>query len=126
MLHAWAWGFGLLATMAWVAGCGRGSSVPISEGTVTLDGQPLPNVAVDLVPLDEAALPINGTVSDDAGRFRLRSRGVGRHTVVVTDGGRGAAAGRRRVPQRYTKPGTSPLEVVLPLGAPLILALEGE
>jgi hypothetical protein len=119
------WRVVVVVGVAWATACSSGSSVPVSEGTVMLDGRPLADVVVDLVPAVEADAPINGAVADDAGRFRLRSRGSGRYTAVITARDPRESGGRR-VPARYSNPDTSPLEVVLPLEAPLVLMLERE
>jgi len=124
MPSAGSWLIAILAAVPWATGCSNRHAVPISEGVVLLDGRPLTNVAIDLMPVAEDDPPISGAVSDEEGRFRLRSRGRGRYTVVVTDGERDA--GGSRVPRRYMNPRTSPLEVVLPLEAPLTVTLERE
>ncbi len=115
----------VLVAVPWGDGCSNPNAVPVSEGIVTLDGEPLPNVTVSLVPLDDALFPINALESDDAGRFRLRTRGAGRYKVILLASGRPAAGGRR-VPSRYHDPRTSPLEVVLPLAGPLAVAVESD
>jgi hypothetical protein len=77
-----------------VAGCGQGSHpacVPV-EGTVTLNGKPLPGAIVEFYPVvapGEAALPFSRGQTDASGRYQLkcdnRQAGavVGKHRVVV-------------------------------------------
>ena len=71
------------------AGCNRGGLVPV-EGTVTLDGQPFPEVHVMFYP--EAAGPSDHTLyfglTDQDGRFALRSS---------SDGGEGVPPGKYNV-----------------------------
>ena len=83
-----------LAALLWAAAGCRGRELGEVEGTVTLDGAPLPDVEVVFVP-DPARgnAGNNATALTDArGHYRLRSpkegrdgAAVGAHRVVVTD-----------------------------------------
>jgi hypothetical protein len=82
-------GFAGLLALALV-GCGKKSNIVPVSGRVTLDGQPLANVAVNFGPqtggLDGAYAAYGKTDAD--GRFALK---------LVDDGQRGATVGTNRV-----------------------------
>jgi hypothetical protein len=54
-----------------LTGCGADSSFVPYEGTVTLDGQPLPEAAVSLQPLTATGVGPFVGVTDSAGKFSL-------------------------------------------------------
>lgn len=62
---------GLFVALAMTLGCGGGPGAVPVEGVVTLDGAPLPNATVALMPLTAANPgPFSG-VSDSTGKFTL-------------------------------------------------------
>jgi hypothetical protein len=70
-------------------GCGpSGPALSPAEGTVTLDGRPVPNALVTFAPKDGTGSPSNG-LTDAAGNYKLRFNrdryGVlpGAHNVTV-------------------------------------------
>ncbi len=78
---------------ATLCGCGRGPNLPPTarvDGTVTLDGNPLPRGTVQFIPDPEqgtAGTPAVGNIGGD-GRYTLRTAGaqgaiVGHHRVRV-------------------------------------------
>ena len=85
-----AWGCLLLMA----AGCGGVGAVPVS-GTVTVDGVPVENVAVNFTPIasEGAEGPGSSGVTDAQGRFSLRTIGdrrargavVGKHRVTLSE-----------------------------------------
>ena len=84
-----------LALSMLLAGCGGKSPGPVLapvQGTVTLDGQPLPNARVVFQPSGENASPSIGE-TDDKGAFELafnrRCKGAlpGQHVVRITTAG---------------------------------------
>jgi hypothetical protein len=79
----------LAAPLLFFIGCGpRGKSLVVEyiEGTVTLDGQPVPNVSITLIPA------VAGSGTEPAGG---RSVEAGRYTISSQNGnaGKGAVAG---------------------------------
>jgi hypothetical protein len=83
-------GFLLLAT----AGCGGGNIGQV-EGTITLDGKPLPDVAVNFTPLNavDGVAPGSSGMTDSNGKYSLSmvmdevaGAIVGQHKVVITRG----------------------------------------
>lgn len=79
-----------LGALTWL-GCGSSvRTVPV-EGTVTLDGAPLPGVAVNFTPIGSvgAVGPGSSGVTDEKGRFSLTTVGDRRR--------RGAVIGKHRV-----------------------------
>ena len=88
--------FALIA--CWLAGCGKkGDIVPVS-GRVTLDGQPLADVAINFGPLTggmEGAYAAYGK-TDASGRYTLR---------LVDDNRIGATVGKNRVTLNENTPG---------------------
>ncbi|MDZ7618872.1 MAG: hypothetical protein U1E05_17850 [Patescibacteria group bacterium] len=87
-----AWGAAAVVT----AGCGGVAAVPVS-GRVTVNGQPLENVAVNFAPMaaEGAEGPGSSGVTDADGHFTLKTIGqrrangavVGKHLVTVSEGG---------------------------------------
>jgi|SRR5581483_8243299 len=80
----------LILALGNVAGCGKKSNVVPVSGRVTVDGQPLANVAVNFGPLTgglDGAYAAYGK-TDAEGRFSLK---------LVDDGRRGATVGTNRV-----------------------------
>src|SRR6185369_10317424 len=71
-----------------LAGCGSGQFAPVS-GTVTLDGKPLANAAVNFQPVEskDSGLASAGK-TDASGRYSLR---------VVMNNASGAVVGKHRV-----------------------------
>lgn len=113
----------LLPAVALVAGCDSrpGQATPV-EGVVTLDGTPLAKVVVQFMP-EQAGMPGSTAVTDDDGRFVLRTADdragaiVGKHRVVVqgerADERSGSKGSPRVVPARYAAGGAdNPLGVV--------------
>jgi hypothetical protein len=108
---------GLLAGLLLVGGCGK---VPPSmtevEGTVTVDGYPLPNALIRFMPeLTQWGAEMNSTgITDDKGYFKLTcaykqepGAAVGKHRVLVTDApapaeARGMSAEAQGAMTRYT------------------------
>jgi hypothetical protein len=71
-----------------LGGCGTKGLAPVS-GTVTLDGQPLPDASVNFQPLDSTKSGLGSSGKTDAsGRYSLR---------VVMDDKTGAVIGKHRV-----------------------------
>jgi len=78
------------ATSSCLTGCGKKSSVVPVSGRVTVDGQPLANVAINFGPLTgglDGAYAAYGK-TDAEGRYSLK---------LVDDGRRGATVGKNRV-----------------------------
>jgi hypothetical protein len=119
-----------LASVFLAAGCGR-KPLPMNdkvEGTVKLNGVPLPRVQVQFIPVVEAGqkAPSSSAVTDDKGHFSLNSEAgkpgavVAKHRVVVV-AGRGGQGGdrdapdrpapRAMIPQPYTIAAQTPLQV---------------
>ena len=87
--------FGLVVAL----GCGNAKFAPVS-GTITMDGKPLPHVAVSFQPVDEGKLnsgPGSFAQTDDEGKFSLKAVG----------GGNGAVVGKHRVEIRPVVEGTA-------------------
>jgi hypothetical protein len=79
-------------------GCGRKSNIVPVSGRVTLDGQPLANVALNFAPLTgelDGAYASYGKTDQD-GRFTLK---------LVDDNQSGASAGKNRVTLNESAPG---------------------
>lgn len=117
-------GLMLLAVLAF-AGCGK-KQVSLLEvsGTLTLDGEPLPEVHVSFMPdpeKDNAWLP-SVAITDAAGRFQLKYTGKGEpagaaagwHRVVLSDY-KSLNARDEAVPYRFglafCEPYTTPIKV---------------
>jgi hypothetical protein len=119
----------LLVTLS---GCATGPLVAEVEGTVTLDGKPLPGVQVVFAPevSKEEDGRTSSAVTDDQGRFVLslvdakQARPgaiVGKHKVVLQDytwenARDDPKRGVRRIPDQYSKFGTTPLSVTVEPG----------
>lgn len=77
-------------SVALLLGCGGGEGPELGsvEGTVTLDGDPLPNATVTFTPRDGGRLSIG--ITDDDGHYELKhtpSRDgalIGKHRVTIT------------------------------------------
>jgi hypothetical protein len=119
---------GLLAA-ALIGGCGpRGPEIVPIEGTVTHNGQPVPNVRIYFIPTEGR---FSWAISDQNGHFVLdydpehRGAKVGPHTVTVQDAGAdidptaamsGAprpkkSPGIAKIIEKYGNKDTSPLQV---------------
>ncbi len=78
-----------------LAGCGSGLELAPVSGTVTVDGKPAPDVAVNFTPIPGQAAkgPGSSAVTDAQGRFALRTVGdkryagavVGKHRVTLVE-----------------------------------------
>lgn len=123
----------LLATgLLLQGGCSSGPTLAEVEGTVTLDGTPLPGVQVvfspDVGKDDDGRL--SSGVTDDKGRFVLTFADakqprpgalVGKHKVMLNDhaweNARGdPKRGPRRIPDTYSTAGTTPLNATVAPG----------
>jgi hypothetical protein len=124
----------LLLVPALVAGCGRGGAEPTHrvEGVVRLDGQPLTQGYVLFTAIPEGAEQRSHTARGEIGpdgRYRLTTFAkndgavAGRHKVVVVAIG-GADPDREdtlstplpAIPEKYTSPQTTDLEVTVQRG----------
>jgi len=130
--------------------CGCARKVPMGQvdGTVWVDGAPVPDVMIMFVPEDRS-LPQSTGLSDSEGHFQLRcSNGqpgaaVGRHRVVLLDAARapagrakdddylpeGADAPASRIPMRYSRPDKTPLRQSVEKGSqsvPIEIAVTGK
>ena len=61
----------VLLGVLFVPGCGRGPKIGHVNGTVTLDGKPVPNATVIFVPRHAKPRSPSYGWTDDAGRYRL-------------------------------------------------------
>jgi hypothetical protein len=118
------------------------------DGTVRVDGAPVPDVMIVFVPEDRS-LPQSTGLSDSEGHFQLRcSNGqpgaaVGQHRVVVVDAARapsgkgrdddelpeGDNAPTSRIPMRYARPDKTPLRQSVEKGSqsvPIEIAVTGK
>jgi hypothetical protein len=77
-----------LLSVTLVAGCSEAKFAPVS-GTVTLDGDPLANVAVSFQPIGDEVNPGPGSSA--------RTNDEGHYTLRVIGGGEGALIGKHRV-----------------------------
>ncbi len=95
MTRAFARRFGAcLGILLFASGCGGVKAVPVS-GTVTVDGKPLKDVAVNFTPIaaEGAEGPGSSGVTDAEGRYSLKTIGdrrvrgavVGKHRVVLSE-----------------------------------------
>ena len=83
-----------LGVLLFATGCGGVKAVPVS-GTVTVDGKPLKDIAVNFTPIaaEGAEGPGSSGVTDAEGRYSLRTIGdrrvrgavVGKHRVVLSE-----------------------------------------
>jgi hypothetical protein len=122
--------------------------IPV-EGTVTINGKPLPRARVTFIPqlTDFGAEYNSSAVTDDSGHFVLKLQSddrsgaaVGTHIVLVAETGlpkelRGeqdgrildayrAKLGNRPIPPKYNSVSQSPLKIeVMPGGPPVALEL---
>jgi hypothetical protein len=82
------WGSFLAAVLVTTAGCGGGSKPVRVEGTVTLDGKPLPRATVSFMPVGEGRAASGETDADGSFRlttFRTNDGALpGEYKVVVT------------------------------------------
>ena len=77
-----------------LSGCGSKFSVGKVEGTITLDGKPLPDASVAFTPIGAGAeAPASSGLTDSSGKYRLslvvdETNGalIGKHQVVVSKG----------------------------------------
>jgi hypothetical protein len=130
------WCFGLAALLV-AAGCGKRSYVfnDSVEGTLKLNGVPLPSVRVEFVPEAEPGgeqAPLSTGFTDEQGRYRLTHDDqkpgavLGKHRVVLHPGRGGAPAGgddrearaqprapAPKVPPAYTIAANTPLQVTV-------------
>lgn len=85
----------LLLTLAPALGCGSSYRLGEVEGTVTLNGKPLPHLRVQFMPDPERGTqgPISSSTTDENGRFRMICMDqhpgavVGWNRIVVNDMG---------------------------------------
>ncbi|QDU56034.1 hypothetical protein [Aeoliella mucimassa] len=84
-----SWPSGLLfaALLATMVGCGRSSDIDkvVLEGTITLDGQGIPNGEIRFFPIEKTQGPVSGGPIKD-GHYVAKSRGgvpVGKHRVEI-------------------------------------------
>src|SRR5437764_7623236 len=78
-----------ICCVAWI-GCGRKANIAPVSGRVTLDGQPLANVAINFGPLTGGL--------DGAYASYGKTDADGRYTLKLVEGGRpGASVGKNRV-----------------------------
>lgn len=89
-----------------LAGCKGGSDLEVS-GTVSLDGEPLKNAAVQFIPQGETAGLGGSAITDGAGKF----------TLTNAQGGKALAPGTYKVvvSKRLNKDGTEPDPNVPPI-----------
>jgi hypothetical protein len=122
---------GLLSLV--VAGCGKSLiCADTVEGTLTLDGTPVPGARVEFVPdvSPDTKAPSSSAVTDDKGYYRLTRDDnqklgavVGSHRVVIypgrtqsgndrdDPGGRAAPAKQIKVPLTYMNLNQTPLRI---------------
>ena len=125
--------FAFTGLLGVAAGCGSAPTGPVMvpvTGTVTLDGKPLPQGVVTLLPSAGGRAP--SATTDDQGKFQVESI-AGDHKVAVskvevTGGPPPSADGlapdfatapqkvKAIVPERYNRPDTSALTVKVPDG----------
>ncbi len=119
-----------------LVGCGGGGASDQPElgqvsGTVTMDGQPLPNVTVSFVP--ETGAPSNG-VTDEAGKYELTYKGtergaaVGQHKVSITTPTEGPPAPGYKdpIPAKYNENTTLTATVAAGDNPPIDFTLESK
>ncbi len=128
-----SWG-GIALLVAALSGCGGPQFMEV-EGTVKMDGKPLPNVVVQFLPDPEKATvgPLSAATSDDQGRVRLRAQDqregavVGWHRVLIGDpneerppqGQKPKKAAR--VPARYATAAGTPVRLEVKAGGPQVV-----
>ena len=110
------------AVVLLVGGCGGdGPDLGKVKGTVTLDGNPLPNASVEFAPEGQRG---SGAVTDAEGKYELmftsdkKGAIVGKHTVRITTLQQGGDSSRgdlpespELVPPKYNKESTLTVEV---------------
>ena len=107
------WGAGLLVASLLVASLGCGGKLPVIQGTITLDDQPLPQATVIFLPDDANESPAQG-ITDENGRYTLEQDAetdgvqLGEYSVRITTYQPGSrdveppvAPIRERVPRAY-------------------------
>ncbi len=110
-----------------VAGCdGVWPQNDLVEGTVKLDGTPVPNVVVEFVPVprdSQTQGPSSTAVTDDAGHYKLTCANkrsgaiVGKHNVVVLAGrSEGDGPARPVLPAVYAATEKTPLQIEVTAG----------
>jgi hypothetical protein len=109
------------AAFATIAGCGKTWSQNNSvEGTVKLEGTPVPNVTVQFIPDDPKTQgPMSTGTTDEKGHFQLNcSNGkpgavIGKHNVVILVGRTesGGAASNLAIPAVYKVATQTPAQV---------------
>ena len=128
-----------LSVVVFAAGCTKKPpSFTPAEGTVTLNGQPLPHAKVEFCPeLENFGAEFNSTaVTDEKGHFSFGADGaaVGKHKVVILDGPPPAEARgmsekaqnalteykknlkNRPIPSKYGSYSQTPLEIEVTTG----------
>jgi hypothetical protein len=131
-----------LTVVLFAAGCAKKPpSFTVAEGTVTLNGQPLPHVTVQFYPLlEDFGAEFNSVgLTDEKGHFKLESSGlegaaVCKHKVVIIEGPAPAEARgqsekaqkaftdhrqglkNRPIPSQYGSFSQTPLEVEVTTG----------
>jgi len=103
------WQLVVCTGMLAVSGCGGGDSPPplaVVKGTVTLDGNPLPNAAVLFTPTNGKGGASSGT-TDSSGAYSLNyppdhaGAVISEHVVRITGKTGGAATAVEPVPPKY-------------------------
>jgi len=120
-----ALGLAVVTALTTAGGCSRGIRLAEVQGTVTKSGTPQPRVWVQFRPLSGGRLAEGRT--DEAGRYRLDySRGregapLGKHAVLVMDGGDIDAEGMEITPRKRVyqgefevKNGRNTIDIELP------------
>lgn len=111
-----------------VGGCGRGGASAVVEGTVLLNGQPLADAQVQLLPRGDDGLGAHTATTDAGGHFTIRADAAnnpvkpGPYVVVVTklamkSGAAGMGALVNEVPPVYQARARTPLTVEVQPGA---------
>ena len=118
-----------------LAGCGPKQAFAPVEGTVTLDGEPLPGVVVRFLPDNDKGTkgPTSEGYTDEQGKYVLKCASpardgavVGWHHVVVEDPNderpfQGEVRKtKQRVPPKYSDPSRPALSLEVKAGAPTI------
>lgn len=122
MLRASRWVL-FIACMSCAAGCGEPKSSTV-HGTVLMDGHPLADAEVQLVPKSDAALGAHTTTTGPDGKFTIQTGGrnaplrPGSYVVVVnkwragdpSKGGGGMEGMKSEVPEVYRTQAVTPLK----------------
>jgi len=113
-----------LLVLGWAAlipACQQGPSFDFAEveGAITKDGQPLDGVAVYFKPDGETRGPQSMGVTDEAGRYHLRTykgdagAAIGRHRICLLDvKEKYSSSARSRIPSKYGNAAKTPLSDV--------------